>query len=542
MKRLLSFILALFTLLTTLLSAGCAGRFKNFCDSDLTGYVNISLSDFTGQTVKLSGVYPEITREDAIHELDYYRMFNANSQSGEGIDVYLSKPGLWDVTHIYYDLTATEDGQTVASNLFGEDGTEEAPTGYWMFEDKLDEFANTNGIYHPIFTSKVLSDALLTTQPATRIYFEEGEAFSHSEGAVLYIDYQLSYEDGEVAPKSVKDLRIDTGMRDYYVAKYGEDFFNALLSKENAYGKNFEVATTAKDKNGNDVPATYTVKVKYLSEETFTTVSLTLAEDAFDDTYSDALRALNGKTVYLHFFVHHYVDYVVPELDSKFVTETLGYQPKEGEDEESEIVEGAIAMMTSKLKEKQERAIKEEAMATFMNGFYREELVKKIPKAPYTEQYDYIVSTIESAYIEELNAARENGEDFPYASVHEYAADYTNPKYSLEEFPTLQDYADTLATETVSYRVFVVAMAQLAGKGMSYIALRQEYEAVYEQSAEAFKAQNGFDGTESEIIMVATSGKCTTAEEFEWYILWTIVYGRLTEYIYENNTWQYEKQ
>lgn len=540
MKRLLSFTLALLTLCVTILTAGCGGGFENYCDSDMKRYVDISLSDFTGKTVELAGVYPEITREDAIHELDYYRMFHASSQNGEGIDVYLSKPGLWDVTHIYYDLTATENGQTIASNLFGEGGAQAAPTGYWMFEDKLDEYADTSGIYHPIFTSKALSDALLATKPATRIYFEEGTPFSHSEGAVLYIDYQLSYDNGEIAPRSVKDLRIDTSMRDYFVNKYGEAFFDALFSPENEYGKNFEVATTAKDANGSDVPVTYTVKVKYLAEEVMSTVPVTLGENAFDDSYSDALQALNGKTVYLHFFIHHFEDYVASDLNSKFVTEQLGYQPKEGEDEESEIVEGAIAMMEKKLKEKRENAIKEEAMATFIDSFYSESLVKRIPKELYYEQYNYIVNTIQAAYIEELNAARENGKEFPYASVHEYAADYTNPKYSLEEFPTLESYADTVATETVSVRVFLMAMAQLAGKRMSYLELRQQYETVYEQSAEALKAQNGVEGKEAEIILYASSGKCTTPEELEWDILWTVVYGRLTEYVYENNTWHYK--
>ena len=87
MKRLLSLALALLMLSATLLTAGCSGKFENFCDSDLRRYVKISLSDFTGQTVKLSGVYPEVTREDALHELDYFRMLYSDSQLGDGYDV-----------------------------------------------------------------------------------------------------------------------------------------------------------------------------------------------------------------------------------------------------------------------------------------------------------------------------------------------------------------------------------------------------------------------------------------------------------------------
>ncbi len=536
MKRLLSFLLLLAILFTTLLTAGCGGKFDNYCDSDLARYVKLSASDLKGKTLYLSGVYPEITREDALHELDFYRLVHASAEKGDGYEVYTKMPGLWDQAYIYYDLTATENGESIASNLYGEEGTQSASTGYWMFEDKVSQYVDKEGLYHPLFTSKELSDAMLETLPATRTYFSDGEAFSHAEGAILYIDYQLSYDSSTIAPKSANDLRIDTSMRDFYVAKYGEDFFNALLSAENKYGVNYEVKTTAKDSRGNDVSATYTVKVKYVSEESFKTVAISLPEKAFDDSYSDALQALNGKTVYLHFVIHHYTDFVASDLNADFVTNQLGYKPTEEEDTEEEIVEGAISFMLKKLKAEQEELMKDEAMMVFLETYYKPELVKKLPKKLYNEQYDFIVSTIERAYLKALSEAEAKGEEFPYKSVHEFAADYTTPKYSLEEFPTLDSYADTVATETVSYRLFVMAMAQLAGTRMSYIELRQEYDAVYTSEAARFKRLYGREGAPEEIVALATSGKCATEEEFEWYMLWTITYGELTEYIYANNT------
>ena len=542
MKRLLSFFMVLAILFTTLLTAGCAGRFENYCDSNLAKYVKFSASDMKGKTLLLSGIYPEVTREDALHELDFYRLVHADAEKGEVYDVYSKAPGLWDQAYIYYDLTLTENGESIASNLYSEEGTQLASTGYWMFEDKLSSYIEKDGLYHPIFTSKTLSDAMMETLPAGRTYFADGEAFSHTEGAILYIDYQLSYDKSNMAPKSASDLRIDTSMRDFYVAKYGEAFFNALLDPENKYGKNFEVKTTVKDSLGNDVSATYTVKVKYVSEESFKTVSVALPENAFDETYSDTLQALNGKTVYLHFVIHHFTDFVVSDLNGDFVINQLGYVPTKEEDNEEKVIEGAVSFMLKKLEDERTQLIKDEAIMVFLETYYKPELVKRLPKKLYNEQYDFIVSTIESAYIKALNEAAAKGEEFPYKSVHEFAADYTTPKYSLEEFPTLQSYADTVATETASYRLFVMAMAQLADVRMSYVELRQEYDYVYSVEADRFKSQYGREGAPEEVIALVTNGQCATEEEFEWYILWTITYGALTDYIYENNTCEFKNR
>lgn len=632
MKRFLSFTLALVLLGSLCLLSGCGGaKFTNFCDTDLRGYVDFSLKDFTGKTISLSGVYPTVTRQTAIHEFDFTRLLNADSTLGEGDDVYLSKPGWGDHVYIYYDLTAQEGGETKGSNLYSQSGAQQASVGYWEFEDMLDRYDEESAkkLLHPIFTDKVLSDALLDTMPLERLYpkkieksypelgdvllldyaisqedkntlsyegvyintsnreaciREFGEDFyaalidgTHKigesyevvttlkndkgkdvattykvtvssavektfakEGDVLFISYALMYDDRSQSGETAYDVRIDTTAADLYIDRYGADFYNSLLDGTHCIGESYELKTTLKNEKGEDVAVTYLITPHYTVLESYKTVAIDLAADAFDESYSDSLRALNGTRVYLSFYVHHYEDFVVPAFDSTFLKEIYGFTSEETDPER--IKEEAIDAMVSKLQREQEEKIKAEAWETFWASFYTEALAKKIPNAPYNEQYGYIVSVIEDAYRKDYNDAVATGKDFPYADVNEYAASYVNPPYSLEEFPTLADYADTLARETVAERVVVFAMAQMASVRMSSIALRQTYEEVLADYAESFEEANGYEGTTEEIIMVGTGGKMTSEEEFEWYILWTITQGDLIEYVYENNTWQYKTE
>jgi hypothetical protein len=87
-----------------------------------------------------------------------------------------------------------------------------------------------------------------------------------------------------------------------------------------------------------------------------------------------------------------------------------------------------------------------------------------------------------------------------------------------------------------------MAMAQLADVRMSYVELRQEYDYVYSVEADRFKSQYGREGAPEEVIALVTNGQCATEEEFEWYILWTITYGALTDYIYANNTCEFKNR
>lgn len=630
MKRTLSLILAFLVLATALLTSGCAGRFTNFCDTDLSGYVTFSLSDFKGKTVKLKGVYPTITRESALHEFNYVRFVNADSLLGEGEDVYLSMPGWSDGVYIYYDLTSTPNGESKGSNLYAETNIQAAYIGAWEFMDMLDRYDDaTDAQKNPVFTSKELSNALLETMPATRIYPEKtdkqyvelgdyillaysvseenkntvsydgayidtankeafvaefGEAFYSaltdgeckvgescvvettkkdkkgnevavkytfevksvlekiyaSEGDVLFISYVRSFDDGSEKNTAAYNIRIDTAQRDLYVERYGEDFFSSFLSGEHLIGESYQVSTTLKGSDDKDHDVTYTVTMQYIVEEEYKTIAIDLSENAFDDTYSESLRALNGTRVYLTFYVHHYEDFVAPEFDADFLSTYFGFVSEEKDPEK--LKEEAIEAMIDSLTQEQEKKIKAEAFEIFWAQFYTESLVKKVPNDPYLEQYNYIVTTIEDAYRKDYNEAQASGEEFPYADINEYAANYTEPPYSLEEFPTLKDYASTLARETVSERVAVFAMAQLASFRMSSIALRQTYDEVLADYAESFKTVNGFEGTREEIITAVTQGAMTTEEEFEWYVLWTITHGELVDYIYENNTWDYKTE
>jgi hypothetical protein len=513
MKKTTKSVLSLLLLLTLLFASGCGmgGEF-DYSSSNLLKYVDIKLSDFTGLTLEIEGTYPAITREDALRSFREERLFYATS-SEKATDTYQNAPGYGDYAYIYYNLSATENGQSVASNLFSEDGAALVLIGYWEFPDLLDD-------YNPLFDNEAVSNALMSITPAARRY--EGNV---SEGDVLRVTYQAKRADGTVEAKQSR-VRIDTKEPDAYRSRFGEAFFDALLT--HAIGEEYTVeserARTDSEGNSSTERVTYTVKIEYVAEETLSRIAVELPEDAFGEDYRDELQALNGTRVYLDVCIDRYQDFAVSELDSDFLINVFEF--KTDKTDPNEIVEAAIISMEQKLREEQEAAIKDEAMNVLLAELFgKTDRIKKLPSQPYQEHYDYIVNTTLAAYTEEKKTAEKEGTVFPYASIDAFAPVYL--EYSRAEFATLADYAEDTAKQTTENRVCLFAMAQLADCRLT----KKEIEELYADYINAIL--EAYPDMTAQAVVEALGGE----EEVLWYVTLKVTNGKLTDYIYENNTW-----
>lgn len=477
MKRFLALILALSLLLVL---PSCGKREPDYISGDMTDWFDIALADFTGGTYDVD-LPNEITDEDVYKELRWLQLYYALRGNTAAGDLYLSRPEFSDVVFFYYDVALTPDGEGVFSNIFSADGAEKVTVGLWEFPHGKVEKANA------LFDNKLFSDTLTQTQPAGRVTEGVVEA-----GDVVVLSY-TTFNAENVLQESATNVRINTHADSFshYENVHPKAILSDLIGK--TLGEEYTVTQTVlPEGGGEEVTYTYRYKIAYKAEETFSTVEIPLAEDAFDDTYSEALQALNGKTVYVRFFISRFIDYDPPALDSTFYIETLGLTTKETDVEKIE--KEAHAAIKAKLADARltEQVYPIVRNAVFDRIFACTDRVKKLPKKQVERLYEKLVSDTQGSYEyakTELN--------FPYADINDYAAAKYN--YSLEEYPTMEDVCRAEAEETVTLRLLNFAIAQLAELRYSPEKTEQYYEVYLQHQIDGYtKPEYGIALTDEE--------------------------------------------
>ena len=551
MKRFLALILSLSFLLALF---SCGKREPDYISGDLTDWFDISLSDFFGGTYDVD-LPNEITDEDVYKELRWLQLYHAiRGNSGAG-DVYNKPAEFADVAFFYYDVALTPDGESVFSNLFSAGGAEKVTIGLWEFPQGKVEKANA------LFDNKLFADTLTQTMPAGRVTEGVVEA-----GDVVVLNYS-AFNEQNVLLESPTYVRIDTDANSFshYENFYPKAILSDLIGKE--LGKEYTVTETfVPEGKTEEVTYTYRYKVSYKALETFRTVEISLAENAFDDTYNDVLQAMNGKTVYVRFAVSRIVDFDPPELDASFFIGTLGLSTQETDVEK--IKAEAHEAIKNKLAE--ERLTQEVypiiRNAVFDRIFERTDRVKKLPQTEVDRIYENLLSGIKASYEYDKTEL-----GFPYADINDYAAAYYN--YSLEEYPTAEAVCRAEAEGTVTLRLLNFAIAQLAGiryspeKCEEYYLVYLQYQingytkpeygiALTDAEREEIHRLAGDDKTDQlyeemvhlfikhyeiyeQISLTVEEMRETigSKEEFLLAGLLEITEINVQEYLYENNTW-----
>lgn len=502
MKRICSLFLTLALALSV--AGGLSSCFSDpapnvfYLKEDLSRYVSLSLSDFSGRTVTLEDFEPltdKDIRERRLHER--YRDVSDESTA----DVYESSPAFGDNAYIYYELYAAEEdiGDTskrVATNLRADAGPLRVDVGYWEFPDNAVD-------YTPLFYNEALSDALQTMTPIAR-------RTSGTVGAtdILRVTFRGVAEDGKTYD-SANRLRID-------MADPTEDtrfLVAALLDAEIGQTILFEHTLTVADAS---VDLTYSATVDYAATEDFTSVAVDLPEDTFDADSREELRRLNGTTAYLNVAIDYYQDYDVPEVTAEYL-------------------------------EKEQQASMKNAGRTLVldEVFAKKDLIKKLPKTVVQDYVDQTVAAIEKEYWEAKQGSGNHlpvPTDFPYTSPYEYAiaVGYFYPG----QFASLREYAEYAAQDVILYRVAVFYMLDLAGIRPTEKEMRTETDKYLENLVEteyASLVQEAAGGTPDltrdelrEEILDAYDGY----DGIFWAVEWTVATGLLEDYIRANNTWK----
>lgn len=439
MKRISALILSIALLLGI---SSCSKRELDYVTSDMTDWFDLLLSEFTGGTYDID-LPDEVTQEDVMRELRYLQLYYATHGGDTAKDTYLSCPAFTDVPFFYYDVAMTPDGEGVLSNLFSEEGPRSITIGLWEFPDAKVDKAN------PIFDNKTFSDALTQTLPSGRVF--EGTV---ELGDVVVIDYSVVNEKN-VTQGTATNVRIDTAALSLYEGLHPSEVYSDIIGKT-VGESNTATRTFVPEGGSEEITYTYHYKVKYKAEEHFETVAVTLAENAFDDTYNEALRAMNGKTVYVRYIISRYINFDPPVLDSGFYIGTLGLKTEETdvqkiEQQAHEQIKNKLA--TTRLAQEVFPKIQK---AVFDRLFERTDRVKELPEEQVTQVYNALIDEVTAAY-----NAEKNTPTFPYKDLDDYAAAYLN--YDLAEYPTIEDVCRAEAEGEVTLRLLYFTIAQLAG-------------------------------------------------------------------------------
>lgn len=336
---------------------------------DLSQYISLDESDYKGYklTVKMTEVTDELVAEYIMYTLCQHRI---DEPASPGKSTPLSVGDVleaWCRSYII-DENGREIELNVSSGELGKSGV--GDTKITIGEGKL-----------PIGAESALVGIVIADYPEmSEVALKAGDVIGEDD--VLYISYSVTTPAGK---KSYTNVRVDLSRTDLD-AEFGEGFRAALLGK--AMTEDGALASfTTLGKDGRYVYDGVKIAYAYPKDAKCITVAGKLPHG-----YSD--YDLACETVYYDIFPEYFTAYEVPELDAKFINETLKLTDETlAEYDGADTVEKYRAYVRAELTRQHEeelRVIGEEAMWYHYNDAakviaYPEDAVMEIYTKSITE-------------------------------------------------------------------------------------------------------------------------------------------------------------
>ena len=467
MKR----FLALSLCAVLLFLSACSGSDFSYVTSDMTEHFDLALDEITGGVYSID-LPPEVTEEDAWRQMRYFQLYYAkrNADNTDALDCYLGSPQFGDQAFIFYDVALSPDGDSVSTNLFSSFGAAGITLGFWEFPEKQESS------YNPLLDNQALSDLLLQTTPATRVF--EGVV---QAGDVVVLDYDLLSSDN-ILLEDKTEVRIDTRDLSLYESIYPASLLSAIVGKNigEEYSLTFESTV-----DGKATTQVIKYKVTHAVEEAWQSVAVDVPADWFSvDEHGAGLYSLNGKTVWVRFTLARYTDFIVPSLGTDFYINTLGLKTEETDPYAIE----RAAIEQSLFQLRQERLYQEVYPTVFEilleKIFARDDRVKQFPKALVKTEYDLMVANVGRAYDTQKGKAESAGQAFPYANIDDFAESYYG--YKSMGFKSYKDFCQAEAEYQVTLRLIVFTIAQLADLRVDMTAYEEYYKTALEYEMERY--------------------------------------------------------
>ena len=398
---------------------------------NLSKYITLSRDDYANITVDLA--LEEYDENDLIRRINEVLVQNKSKDPLYSGSAYKSKPiTLGDVVALMYrGYYIDENGkEKEISTNFAQDTYVMLEVGTGKIIDETDD----GGSFIAGFTDEMIGKVPMDYEPFKK--YSEGKV---QEGDVIYLTYTAFYPDEAGTYKQATAERID--LNEDVDAIYGKGFKDFFLgTAEGTEAQSIGEKLSSKTFSYGTGSAGYSdMKIEYVTrgcEAAPLTISVT-----FPASYSEA--SLRGVEAYFDVYIASAIVYETPELDEKFITETLKLTA-------DDLAEYEGADLVAKYKNNLEKSLKSEIEET-----NEKLIVEKVWDLLFTlvkveELPEYNVDQYYQTYYNEVSYYYSLYSSY-YTSFDLAATDYLSLPQGSDWRATLKEKAENTALEEMIF-------------------------------------------------------------------------------------------
>ena len=438
----------------------------DYMKDNLSAYITLSADDYKSFPAEIN--VSKVTDVDVENKI--LQVLYANREEPEG-DAPFKKNieiSAGDAVSIYYrGYTLTADGKKDYFDS-GCNFSSKTPTSLEI----------GSGSFIPGFELNLVGK----NQKDYATFEKVGEGYIKEDDIIL-ITYSVFRGDG--SKEESKSATIDLSDPEAVDAKWGAGFAEYWTSEKREIGvKIEETITVGSIKDG-------------AKEDAYTNVTITEAYRINDDekpvleveayfSASYSVESLQGKTARFETFVLAVQDYEAPELDDKFITETLKVS---ADDLASYDGEGLVAKYKNMIKEELEEEYNDKVLEAVATVFWKHILevaeFSKLPNGDVQSYYNSLYSQIETAYPNYQSS---------YGSLDAFARAYLGLDSKADWEAELRNNAEQSVKQKLAF-YYIVRQENFIPTDAEYEALKTE---LYNREVESYLEYYGIKKTDKD--------------------------------------------
>lgn len=455
---------ALVGIIASIIFAVAAGASKNksidYMKVNLSKYVYISEDVYGSYDVKVE--LPAVSDKDLEYAL--LKVLCQNKEVPEGTVTSMPNVtlGVGDIANIYYrGYTLNDDG---SKNYFD---------GGCNFGSTIANLEIGSGSFIPGFEAGLISKN--QKDFATMEKVTDGTVQSTD---IIKFTYSSYYADGTARMAQTATIDLSDPNTDNV---WGKGFVEYFLTHSAPIGEKFgtnddkdnkiivETVRESKDGETNDVYFDITIGEAYRISEGERLV----VEAYFPVTYNE--ESLKGKTAYFEVFIKTAKDYNAPELDEKFITETLKLTADDLASYEGEtLIDKYKAYVRAGLVKEYEANVESIIDTAFWDHVLEKADFKKLPEDEVEAKYNEKIAEITSTY--------ESGYNQYYSTIDSFAIAYLGLDSKADWKATVRENAESTIKQKIAF-YYILREEKLVPTGEDYDKI---YNVIFDEHLQSY--------------------------------------------------------
>ncbi len=431
-------------------------------------YMKVNLSKYLYVSEDVYGNYdvtvelPAVSDKDVEYALQKVICQNKIIPEGTVISVPNVTLSVGDVANIYYR------GYTL-----NEDGSKKYFDGGCNFGSTIANLELGSGSFIPGFEANLVGKNQKDYASMEKV--TDGTVVP---GDIIKLTYSSYYSDGtarmaQTATIDLGDPKTDEtwgkGFVEYFSknsAPIGEKFGT---NEDSANKIIVETVRESKDGSTDDVYFDMTISEVYRVSEGERLV----VEAYFPVDYNE--ETLKGKTAYFEVYIKTAKDYEVPELDEKFITETLKFTEDNLKSYEGEtLVDKYKAYVKAGLVEEYNSNVEAIIDSAFWDHVIKGAEFKKLPEADVEKEYNESISEITSTY--------NSGYSSYYSTIDAFAIAYLGLDSKADWKATVRENAEQAIKQKLVF-YYILREEDLVPKGEDYDKI---YKVIFDEHVQSY--------------------------------------------------------